>query len=384
MKNTAKIINFRKMCYLYYSQNGKVLRIPTGILYKDLKEHQNSIDKMLHHLNKIVLDYWDIEKHYPDVKYVKERLNIISNKSDSINSLYQLFIDYKRKKIKKKNSIITLEYPGNLLQKFNEIKAVDVNQLDEKFIESFSSFLINKGICDNTHKVILSKIKSFLEYCYKENLIKKYYIDWKSFVDNLRTYKSDEETFSIDELLFLISKRDKVDPMYNKVLDVLLCQSFTGLRIEDTKNLNKTNIKGNKIVLITKKTGAEVIIGINEVVEKILIENDYNLWIEKDDYNKKIKKLLLNFIYEKPSFGEKRTVRKFIGGKEIVSEEFRFNRFSSHSGRRTFITNAISLNQPLNVIMLNTGHKTLEILSGYINKKQDTETNIGELMLKGR
>jgi hypothetical protein len=62
-------------------------------------------------------------------------------------------------------------------------------------------------------------------------------------------------------------------------------------------------------------------------------------------------------------------------------KKYRYDRFASHSGRRSFITINIDNNTPLNLIALNTGHKKMDILLGYLNKRQDVRTNLSNNML---
>ena len=62
------------------------------------------------------------------------------------------------------------------------------------------------------------------------------------------------------------------------------------------------------------------------------------------------------------------------------TEKNRYELFSSHSGRRSFITISYELGVPLNVIQLATGHKKLENLMGYITKNNNTSINIASMM----
>ena len=58
------------------------------------------------------------------------------------------------------------------------------------------------------------------------------------------------------------------------------------------------------------------------------------------------------------------------GGTVRKGDTLRYKLFSSHSGRRTFATQCVLKSVPFNLIMLCTGHHTLEKFDKYVKMKE--------------
>ena len=381
MKNTTKIIDYRNMIYLYYSQKGQALRIATGISVNEKVKFQNHLDKQLNIMNKHIIDYFTRENKYPPVQWVKIKMNLINNSEDSLESLYNRYMESIEKNNFTEGTIGIYNYMKSLLIQYNEKNKVDINQIDEKLIFSIKEYFYERGIKDNTQILYLHRIKKFIKYLIKNNMIKNNFIEWDNVFKNLKRYKEEEETISNEVLSFLIDQRGKVKK-YSKVLDIFLFSIFTGLRYGDIMSMSRDEIINHFINKITQKTKAEVYIGLNELTIDILEKYDYNLNLfDLSYYNRAIKLMLKDYSVEMPSFGKQMIVKRRVKGKLIDFKIFRYDRFASHSGRRSFITINIDNNTPLNLIALNTGHRKMEILLGYMNKRQNTITNLSDNML---
>ena len=65
--------------------------------------------------------------------------------------------------------------------------------------------------------------------------------------------------------------------------------------------------------------------------------------------------------------------------KEIVGTGLpRYNYFTSHTGRRTFITLQLLNSTPTSLVMLNTGHTRIQMLDKYVKRLADLRTNISQ------
>jgi integrase len=380
MKNTTKLIDYRDKIYLYYSKDGKVLRIPTGINTSEKKSYQVYLEKLLNDMNNLVISYKIRENTYPEIDYLKNKMNIIRNSKDDLECLIDIFID-DRKKSLRINTINNYNSVKNILIGYNEKHKIDINKLDTNFIMEFVKYLYENGNIDNTVKERLIKFKAIITYWINKNLVKDYYIDWKSISGNMKSYKTHEETLTKDELKFLIEKRS-TDTTNKKMIDILLFGCLTSLRYSDIITVNRDHIIDNFIVKETIKTKEEVNIPLNNVTKCILEENNYNLDIYFHSiFNLNVKQLFKLYSGEMESFKEIKSIKKSVKGRIIEEKKFRYDLISSHIGRRTFITLSLMDGIPIPEIQKCTGHKDINILIGYNDKKQKSLINIADRIL---
>lgn len=386
MKNTTKILNYRDKVYLYYSQNGIPLRIATGIEWNDLKENQNHIDKLFNNLNKIVIDYFYKENVYPETSFIKSKLNIIYNKIDTIESLYKLYLEYKLNEVKD-GTYKTLKKQGLYFNEYNDnVEKININKIDDTFIKKFQQYLFDKNISDNTSRIILANTKAFIKYCEENQYIKTTNINWKPILKNIKKYKDTEETLNQMEIEFLISKRETEENVNTKrILNLFIFQIFSGVRHSDLVRIDKKYlVSDNKMKMYSQKTGTEFQIDLNDITKDILNEYNGHFNIILSYYNTNIKSMLKEYSDEMPSFKKKIKTTKIVNLKEQFEYIYRYNHISSHTARRTFITNCIELGIPWNTIMLHSGHINIQTLNKYINRKSDEETNLSELLVSGK
>jgi integrase len=150
-----------------------------------------------------------------------------------------------------------------------------------------------------------------------------------------------------------------------KVKDLSLIQLMTGLRYSDLINIRKTNILGNSLEIMNKKTKKYTSIPLHKELNTLLQKYDYDLSplsLSNTNYNKYLKELMelakVDTLVEKFYFenGEMKSV--FLPKYDLIG---------THTFRRTFITQAILKGIPIHVIQSITGHATLKQLSEYVN-----------------
>ena len=114
--------------------------------------------------------------------------------------------------------------------------------------------------------------------------------------------------------------------------------------------------------MLTKKTKAKVCIPITKYVKEIFIK--YNDILPKacciQYFNKAIKD-----ICKKVGMTELITFEREIAGEIVTTSIPKYKLITSHTARRTFITNMINNNVQETKIMGCTGHKSRECLSRY-------------------
>jgi len=439
--NSALKIDSRGAIILYYSNNGERFEKSLGIKAEDRKKYEQFIFDKFNAFEKIISDYNHEFTEYPSKKDIEFRMNII-NETNSISELFKKFLDYQKFNRSKLKSMNNLLYHLNNYENINGI--LNINKINQEFIDSFMAYLLNinkkyltKYVIEKEERCIKSRklddnyiislmynLKRFLNYCGENGLIKKNKIDYKKIFEKINTEKYPEESFTREELDFLISKRNSFNiekaiifncpycksrnlieyygrynkPRYKcddcgrkfqkilsektrlrqialkKCLDLLLFQCFTSLRHSDSVRNMKDYIKDNYIKIKpikTKKKKNEQIIPLIPLTIEILKEYDYDFKeVNRDRHTVNIKTLLKEFSEEMPSFKIMREEKYNSNGEEIINYVPRYLRFGSHSGRRTCITLMIEAGVPYTEGMKISGHTSIQIYEGYVNTRQ--------------
>ena len=227
--HNSACIEYRGSIYLYYSHNAEHFEKSLKIKAQDKKKYENIWKTQFNRFQQIIELFWKDNCEFPNVKQVKDRMNVINNSKDNIMSLYDEFIKSKEDKEQvQKTTIEGYKAKAFYLQKFNEIQEININHLDNDFVKEYQQFLFNIerpnstplfidgikqertakiGLSDNFTFSILLELKAVIEFSIKNQRIKKYEIDWKSIFKNSRLEQSEFETLDENELKYLISKR---------------------------------------------------------------------------------------------------------------------------------------------------------------------------------
>ena len=162
------------------------------------------------------------------------------------------------------------------------------------------------------------------------------------------------------------------------VRDVFLFQCFTGLRYSDVFNLRRSDIKGDHIEVTTVKTSDSLIIELNDhsraILEKykdVEFENDKALPVitnqKMNDYLKELAELA--------EINEPVRQTYYKGNERIDEVTPKYALLGTHTGRRTFICNALALGIPPQVVMKWTGHSDYKAMKPYIDIADDIKAN---------
>jgi len=178
-----------------------------------------------------------------------------------------------------------------------------------------------------------------------------------------------------------------------KALDFFLFQCGTSLRWSDAIKDMKSFYEDGKLVVRANKTKNNQYIPLTNLTRTLLDEYDWNfpfedyvkekkknknvrnIGIYRERYVDLIRKFLKRFSVEMASFKALRNDKSMIGKKEYVDKVPRYERFGSHSGRRTCVTLMILNDVPENEAMKITGHTSIEIFRGYADIRPETNKN---------
>ena len=170
-----------------------------------------------------------------------------------------------------------------------------------------------------------------------------------------------------------------------KVKDVFCFCCFTSLRYSDVANLKRSNVFEDYILVTTIKTYDTLRIELNKYSKAILekykdeeYENNLALpVISNQKMNDGLKEL-----GELCGINEPVSITYYKGSERIDEVYKKYELLTTHCGRRTFISNAIMLGIPPEVVMKWTGHEDYRTMKPYIAIADKEKKNAMDLFNK--
>ena len=248
--------------------------------------------------------------------------------------------------------------------KYYKNRIFDFEQIDYYFYTQFQKYLINeKNYSTNTVGKHTKTLKSFFLEAQARGLM-------PNFV--ARRFKSvSEQTdaiyLDVEELNTLFNLDLSHNSRLERVRDLFIVGSWTGLRFSDFTRIAAENIKNGFIEMQTQKTGETVIIPIHRHVEAIMSRyegktlNSLPIPMSNQKMNDYLKEL-----------GELAGINETInqtftkGGKKVSVNYPKYQLITTHSARRSFATNQYLAGFPSISIMKLTGHRTEKAFMKYI------------------
>ena len=223
----------------------------------------------------------------------------------------------------------------------------------------------------------LSFLKWFLRWSFKQGMHSNNAYD--AFKPKLKDTQKKIIFLTWEELNKL--REFKIPPTkqaLERVRDVFLFQCFTGLRYSDVFNLRRSDIKGDHIEVTTVKTSDSLVIELNKhskaILEKyqdVVFEHDKALpVITNQKMNEYLKELA-----ELAGINEPIRQTYYKGNERIDEVTPKYALLGTHTGRRTFICNALALGIPPQVVMKWTGHSDYKAMKPYIDIADDIKAN---------
>ena len=194
---------------------------------------------------------------------------------------------------------------------------------------------------------------------------------YKTFKPTLKATQKKVIYLSKAELQQL--KQLEIPPGYSHleaVRDVLLFCCFSGLRHSDVYNLKRNDIKDKLIDVTTIKTADNILIDLNNVTRAILdkykdcefANNKALPGIKNQPMNRDVKTLC-----KLAGINEQIRITSYKGNQRKDEVKEKWELVSTHTGRKTFIVNCLSLGIAPNVIMKWTGHSDYKSMKPYID-----------------
>jgi integrase len=188
-------------------------------------------------------------------------------------------------------------------------------------------------------------------------------------------YKSDRFTKPREDVdSIALSENDLKDilhfdlsatPHLDRVRDLFLVACHTGLRYSDFSKLTAENVRDGFIEIARQqKTGKPVVIPVHPTVKAII--KKYGGDLPESVSNQKMNEYIKDACKQVDCMKEYTTKTATKGGVKVTHRYKKWQVTSTHTGRRTFATNAYRQGIPTITIMAVTGHKTEKAFLSYI------------------
>lgn len=300
------------------------------------------------------------------VKLLKQELDYEFKKS-SVNSksffpVFELFIKEKKDLGKITNGTINrYENIKAVLQEFSNKSKYKLtfstinNDFYVQFIKHSRLVLSHKN---NTLGRNIGFIQTFMNWAANNNHHKNF--DFKKF--EKPKSETDEIALSFEEVEHLYTFDLSARKSLERVKDVFVFGCATGMRYSDYSKIKKENINNGQIFINSKKQKNNLGIPLNNFSKSILEKYDYNLpVISPQKFRQYIKEAckIAGFTND--------TLKTTFIGKERIEEVIpKYNRISTHTARRTFITISLDKGMRPEIVMSITGHKSYSSFKKYI------------------
>lgn len=264
------------------------------------------------------------------------------------------------------------DYNKRLLQDFQDFYKLKLRlgNFNDKIYNKFLKYCIEiKDHSANTVHRNVGLLKTFLYWA----LSKKYTYN-NNFINFKKPpkFRTDEIALNYQQVeeiyLYDFSKNKRLE----RVRDLFVFGCVTGMRFGNYSRISKQDIQGDFIRVVDLKSKSKKLsIPLNSISKAILEKYNYILPnISNQKMNEFIKE-----VFKEMKFTEdiKKTMKY---GDELVDKKSEFwERISSHTARRSFITIMKNNKVPNKVIMSYTGHTSLEVFNNYYRPSEEDKVN---------
>lgn len=299
---------------------------------------------------------------------------VIEEKQEEQRSFYEWFEKY----INEMDSFQSEEIAKhrrttlNKLKRFFGYKIPNFSDIDFKFYSEFRNWLLEEDELGNSSvNKQFDYLKGFLRYAAKFKLFDASILGDFARLKEYEThivYVTKEELKKLWEYQFTNERLERIRDLF-----VFACA--TGMRESDFSNIKPENIKNGELNFTTIKTHDPLVIPINSYSGAVL--EKYGKVLPKysqQKFNDYIKEVAQEVGLDTPE-----QVITYKKGVRIETTVPKYELITSHTARRTFITQCIMRGMPIPIIRSMTGHKDLKSFQKYI---KITDTDKRKEMLK--
>jgi integrase len=301
-------------------------------------------------------------------EYILDRLDNDGYENNNFSpNFFKSFYEY----IETNRSTKTLSTTKKYITTLNFIKdfenetnyKVTFDSLNIEFYEKFRDYAFEKrNTLNNYFGKIIAGIKTFMNWSfergYHQNLE---YKKFKAIQNNIEViYLTKDELMELYNFPFESKRLEHVRDFY-------CFGCFTGLRFSDIKQLRSSNVYEDYIKLNIQKTKTiDHIIPLNKFAKAILTKYKETLYeplptISGQKFNQYIKECCKIIGLNTPV-----NITRYIGNRRIDKVLPKYELITSHTARKTFVTNSLVLGMKEMVVKNITGHKDDKSFRKYV------------------
>lgn len=334
--------------------------------FKNSKTYNSLLDKYKSEIEQVVIRL-NIAEQAVNKKAITNQLSFTTQKviENKFDKYFDLFISSKQVEVSK-NTIGKYKLMYRTINKVAKINSIHLSfeNIDDKFYTCILEYLYNeKELSSNGVNAYIKNLKVFLSWCFDKGYNKK--VAFQKF----KVPKYEPEIFPLFENEIKLLEKFKGSASKEKVRDIFLFQTYTGLRFGDAQDLIKEQINENAIVFMTQKTKDRLVIPLTNKTRSILqkyVNTNNKGFVLPQISNQKANKILKQLAKE-AGLTREIVYHERYGIKTVRKKAKLFEKIATHDARRTFITYNLSKGMNAQMIMAMTGHKDYKSFERYVN-----------------
>jgi len=340
--------------------------IPANIINRRLSQYEAYA--------KQVFDDFDSRDIVPSVDQFKQAFNMLRNgiqpepeRSMRFSDAMQEFID----KVQfisnwSANTLKSINGTKNTIYEFDPYLYVE--DLTNDKLSEFLTHLTDKGYKNTYIRKVFKNLLEFMRWMENEGIYhggahKTFKPRFKGAYD-YRTviYLTWDELMHVYNMTF-----DDIN--LERTRDAFCFCCFTSLRYSDMAQLQKCDVKGDYIEIVTAKTDEVLRIDLNDYSRAILNKYKDATWLGAHAlpvYANQVMNRFLKEVAKQAGLNSPIKITYYSGNKRVEEVHKKYELITTHCGRRTFIVNALFLGIPAEVVMKWTGHADYKAMKPYV------------------
>jgi integrase len=306
-------------------------------------------------------------------EHLDQEFGNVTTKKTSFFEVYDKFMDEKlKRKLWKKSTVKRYNNIKSLLLEFEKVKKYKLTftKVNNTFYTEFLDFCFEyKDHFSNTVHRNVGLFFTFMNWSVENKYT--YSVDYKKFKKPTKVLTR-QEAFTLDELMLLFNFEVENDS-FREGKDMFILQCLTGLRYGEMTNINKRNVYDNYFILKEIKDGKKLEreIPLIPISKAILEKYSYDLpLISNQKQNDRIKEILKEVGFDR----EVEFTRAKGVDQKLFVKKF-YERISTHTARRTFITIMRNKGIADKTIMSISGHSDIKTFNMYHQVNNDAKVN---------
>jgi integrase len=341
--------------------NAKEQRFVESIKNVSTKDFNRKLQLMGDEALSIIYRYENERKELTNQTFIEEMSKVF--RPNYLKPKEQLFIDYMEswyETLKAEKGLNMVKSRGTLINIIKKVfpmySRIRFDDITLDFYNKLVAYLFEQNYKPNYVGTVIRNLKAFMNFTYINGLHSN-----RAFMQFKKMAEETDHVYLNKEEIEMIVKAS-VPKSYEITKDCFLIQCYTALRHSDLSTLTASDVKDGVLHKKTSKTGAIVSVPLHPRVLDILKKyNGFPKAEANQTMNRKIKDICRAAKLTRPV-----TIEETVKGKK----EFRVYELcelvSTHTGRRTALTNMYLSKIDLFSLTKISGHTTVKQLQTYL------------------